>query len=93
VSNTGFTPPETVAILNWPRGRNEAETTSTFDEAFLYETATVDTGSRLTTWLEDEESEGNEKMDIRPLVEIANSWLAKKERDRTSESRGAEKTM
>ena len=70
MSNIGFTPPETIAILIWPRGMNEAETTSTFIEGFLYEIAMVDMGSRFTTFLEGE-SEGSEKMDIRPLAEIA----------------------
>lgn len=92
VLNTGLTPPEIVAILIWRCGMNEAESTSTFTEGFLHEIPTVDTGSRFTTFLEGE-SEGNEKMDTRPLAEIASNWSAERERDRTSESSEAEKTM
>ena len=92
VSNTGLTPPKIVAILNRPRGRNKAETTSTFAEAFLYEMMMVDRGSRLTTLFE-EGSEGKEKTDTRPLAEIASNWLAERDRDRRSESSGAENAM
>jgi hypothetical protein len=53
----------------------------------------VDRGPRFTTLLVEGESEGNEKIDIRPLAEIASNWPVEIESDRTSESSGAEKTM
>lgn len=64
-----------------------------FVEAFLHETVMVDMGSRFTTLFEEGGLEGKEKTDIRPLAEIASNWLAERERDRRSESSGAEKMM